>query len=142
LIGEGSLETEIRQFISKYSLNGKIHIIRPMSQTELADWMNASDCLVLSSAFEGMPRVVVESLQCGLPVVSTDAGETKRMIANEKAGRLVLERNPDVFSRAVFDLLHQKSDRAACQKQVESFTASKLLERVYSSYRELSKGIS
>lgn len=137
MIGEGSLEGEIRSFISGHGLERKIHLIKPCPQSEIANWMSASDCLVLSSAFEGMPRVAVESLQCGLPVVSTDAGEAKRLLGHPSAGRLVHERTAQAFSRAVKDLLNQKPDRRACQEQVAPYTASKLLQRVYSVYREL-----
>lgn len=137
MIGEGSLEPEIQGFISRHNLGKRVHLMGPQSQTGIAQWMNAADLFVLSSAFEGMPRVVVEALQCGLPVVSTDSGEAKRLIAHPAVGRIVQERNPEVFSRAVAEVLNQKTDHRACQEQAAPYTAGKILERVYSVYREL-----
>ena len=139
LIGEGSMEAEMRRFIQEHQLGSQILILGPQPQTEIARWMNVADCLCLSSAFEGMPRVVVEALGCGLPVVTTAVGEAPRLVQDGGAGRLVTERTPEAFASAVGDLLRHAPDRAACHRQIESFTAKKILERVYGAYRELAQ---
>ncbi len=139
LMGAGALEKNLRTRIQNQGLASRVRILGPQSQRDLAKWMNAADCLCLSSAFEGMPRVVVEALSCGLPVVGTDVGETKRLIASPAVGRLVKERTPEVFSRAIEDLFKQPRDSEACQRQVSSFTAEKILSPVYDFYRELNR---
>ena len=139
MIGEGTLETKIRNFISQKGLGSRIRLVGPQPQSEIARWMNAADAFVLSSAFEGMPRVVVEALQCGLPVVATDAGEAKRLVAHPSAGRIVTQRTPSAFNQALQELLNQKPDRRACQSQAAPFTAGKILQKVYSAYRQLGK---
>jgi glycosyltransferase involved in cell wall biosynthesis len=42
---------------------------------QLPDLMNAADCLLLTSVFEGSPTVVQEALACNLPIVSVDVGD-------------------------------------------------------------------
>lgn len=49
--------------------------------------MAACDVTVLGSLSEGFPNVVAESLACGVPVVSTDAGDARTIIASH--GRCV-----------------------------------------------------
>lgn len=137
LIGAGSLEGSMRAFIRDQGLSKSVRILGPQPQWEIARWMNVADCLCLSSAFEGMPRVVVEALHCGLPVVSTDVGEVRRFFRDQRIGRLVTTRSPEAFSAAIAGLLSQEPDRAACQQQTASYTAAKVLAPVYQAYREL-----
>lgn len=138
LIGEGSMEGQIRAAVARFGLQERVRIVPPVGQADLARWMNSADCLVLSSAFEGMPRVVVESLHCGLPVVSTDVGETRRLIGDSAGGRLVHGRTPEEFRGALAGLLSGPPTREACRRQAAPFTARAILEPVYSAYRRLS----
>ena len=131
MIGAGRLEAAIRQFIREANLEGRIKILAPRPQPKIAEWMNAADGLCLTSAFEGMPLTVIEALQCGLPVVSTDVGEVKRLIAGSSAGRLVSRRTPEDLSNAMAELLARPPAREVCQKQAAPFLARKVLKPVY-----------
>jgi glycosyltransferase involved in cell wall biosynthesis len=140
MIGEGSLEGQIREFLARQGLADRVQLLAGRPQTEIAQWMNAADCLCLSSAFEGMPRVVVEALGCGLPVVTTAVGESPRLLQDPGAGRLVHDRTPQALAAGIADLLAHAPDRAACLRQIQPFTANKILEGVYQRYRELGAG--
>lgn len=137
MIGEGSLEPDIQAFLAAQGLTRLVRLIGPQPQPEIARWMNSADCLALSSAYEGMPMVVLEALQCGLPVVTTDVGEARRVIQGSAVGRLVSERTPQALGGAVAEVLRQRPDRAACQRQVAPYTAKRVLAQVYDAYREL-----
>ena len=47
---------------------------------EIPVWMNAADCLVLASDWEGSPVVIKEAMACDLPVVTVDVGDTAEVI--------------------------------------------------------------
>ena len=137
LMGAGSLEKMIRRLVQEKGLEGRITFLPPGSQKEVARWMNAADCLCLSSALEGMPRVVVEALYCGLPAVSTDVGEVKRLIGAPGTGRLVREQTAQALSQAILQQLDQPPDRQACRRQAQPYVASAVLNRIYDAYRAL-----
>ena len=141
LIGEGSLKGEMQDYVRANQLTAVVHFLPPMLQQDIARWMNAADALCLSSAFEGMPRVVVEALHCGLPVVSTAVGEAERLIGDASGGRLVRGDGADVFATAMLDLLDNPPSADACRNRVRAFTASQILAPVYHRYRDLSSAI-
>ena len=47
------------------------------------DFLHNIDCLVLLSKSECMPRVILEAMACGLPVISTNVGSLEMMISKE-----------------------------------------------------------
>lgn len=140
LIGEGGLKVEMQNFVQEHKLSSAVRFLPPMPQEDIGQWMNAADALCLSSAFEGMPRVAVEALYCGLPVISTAVGEAGRLIGDSHGGRLVTEEGAEVFAKAMLDLVGNPPSTMACEKQVESYTARKILAPVYRYYGELSEG--
>ncbi|UMR32532.1 glycosyltransferase [Massilia sp. MB5] len=128
MIGSGELEDEIRQFIATQGLADTVHVLGPQPHQHILRWMNAADCLCMSSAFEGMPVVMVEALHCGLPVVSTNVGEAARLISNQQVGRLVKEASPAALSLGIEQVLAQARDRDACRRQASPYRAANVLQ--------------
>ncbi len=82
---------------------GKHLLAGPQSGSEVSELMNVSTIFFLTSAFEGMPRVVMEALACGLPVVSTDAGDVSLVVRDGVNGRIVASRDPEAIARAAVE---------------------------------------
>ncbi|GAB6858990.1 glycosyltransferase [Microbacterium xylanilyticum] len=85
---------------------GQIH-----DREELASLLDASDVYVSGSRSEGLPRATVEAMARGLPVITTDAGASRELVApgavvavdDRRAFLAVLERlmSDDVWYRAL-----------------------------------------
>jgi len=52
-------------------------------------YLRAADAFVLNSSYEGLPHVVLEAMEVGVPVVATDAGGTGEVVVHERTGLLV-----------------------------------------------------
>ena len=70
ILGEGPLRSELEGQIKNLGLVDRI--ILPGFTDNPAPWFLTADLFVLSSKWEGLPTVLIEALDCGLPVVSTD----------------------------------------------------------------------
>lgn len=83
LVGDGPLYGILNDYVIKNNLSEKVQFIRTVPHKDLHLWYNAADVFCLSSIWEGCPNVVIESLACGTPVVSSNVGAVPYFVTNE-----------------------------------------------------------
>ena len=71
-----------------------------IANEELKWWYSAADALVLCSSREGWANVLLESMACGTPVVTTRCGASPELVTQEFAGQLMDERSPQALVAA------------------------------------------
>lgn len=84
IIGDNKAEMPVYTNIVKdLNIESCVEFVRYKKPDEIVKYMNQSDLFILFSFFEGMPNVILESLACGLPVVSTNVGAVSDMIQKD-----------------------------------------------------------
>jgi glycosyltransferase involved in cell wall biosynthesis len=88
-------------------------------EEDLQTFYNSVKLLVLPSETEGVPKVVLESMACGTPVLATDAGGIGTAIDDERNGYLIRSRDPETIAAGVTRVLESEplesvSEAAAC----------------------------
>jgi len=73
-------EAAIRQ-VAALGVPADLHLLQGLRHEEVPVWLNASDCLLLTSEHEGSPNIVKEALACNRPVVSVDVGDVAERLA-------------------------------------------------------------
>ena len=141
LIGDGVLKQQVIEKIAEHKLTDRIKLIGAQSQESVAKYLRASDLLLLSSAYEGMPRCVVESLGSGVPVVTTNAGEVTLLVHNDSNGYIVEERDARIFGGFINKALDKVLELRGkpCVDAVDEYRDEVVLKKLYTTYRELAK---
>jgi glycosyltransferase involved in cell wall biosynthesis len=103
IVGQGTLEAELKEMAGRLSLADRVRFLG--LRTDVASLMNAADAFVMSSAWEGMPMVVLEAQASGLPVVATHVGGIPEVVVPGKTGCLVPPRDPDALADAMKKLM-------------------------------------
>ncbi len=95
-------------------------------------YMNASDCLLITSDQEGSPTVLQEALACGLPVVTVDAGDAAVRLRGVRPSRVV-SRDPEVIGRALQEIAQagMRSNGRMAAERVSLRRLAPALCRVY-----------
>ena len=72
--GDGTLQ-KVQQLIEKYNLQNNIKIVGGVDKKEVPYWLNQGDIFINTTRIESFGVSVVEAAACGLPIVTTNAGE-------------------------------------------------------------------
>lgn len=109
LYGEGSQRKELEDTAREHGVDVEFHGRIP--NEELPAALNACEIFVLPSLYEGNPKVLLEAMACGLPVVGTNVEGIASIIEHEKTG-LLCEPNSDSIRQTINRLLHDSILRA------------------------------
>jgi glycosyltransferase involved in cell wall biosynthesis len=82
-----TLLNELRQFVVEKNLNNQIKLHGSYKTQDLSYILAQADLVVLPSLLEGLPLVLVEAMQRGVPIVATAAGGIEELGKN----------NPDII---------------------------------------------
>jgi glycosyltransferase involved in cell wall biosynthesis len=88
ILGEGELRPDLEALVRQLGLGDSV-ALPGFSDNPFASMRRAA-LFVLSSAWEGLPNVLIQAMACGTPVVSTDCRSgPSEILENGKWGRLV-----------------------------------------------------
>lgn len=99
ILGDGKDKNKLANLISKYELGNRIKI-EPFTNNIKKYFLNSS-VLVLSSRWEGMPMIVLESFEMGVPVIAYNISAAEQLIKDGKEGVLVEKFNVEKFAMAM-----------------------------------------
>jgi len=132
LAGEGNMRPAVETEIVKLGLRGKVSLLGAQDQSSLGKLQRAASVFALTSAFEGLPLVVLEALASGTPVVTTRAGETPSLIL-EGSGVVCEERSTEAIARGLRHVLDQPHlyPASRCVEAAEPYAARSVLREVF-----------
>lgn len=86
LVGDGELRAKVESLIARYGIQDRVC---------LAGWrrdvpaiMQGLDAFLLTSHWEGLPRVLLEARAVGVPVVATNVGGADEVVVDQAVGDL------------------------------------------------------
>ncbi len=131
IIGSGNMKKELENKVNENKFNVKFMNNVPHSKLPII--LNRHEIFILPSLYEGTPKVLLEAMACGLPVIGTDVKGINEVIEHEKNGILCGE-SSEAIRRAIVGLMEEGSMRerlgkAAAKSIREEYALNKLIER-------------
>ena len=110
IAGDGPLREEVK---NAAAIAPNIYCLGMKSGEEVLDLMKHAKAILCPSLwYEGMPRVVIESLAAGTPVIASDIGGYPEMIVDGESGALFATGD----AGALLGRIRELDERAAWQK--------------------------
>jgi len=89
LVGDGPEQHTVRGMAQTLGVEHRCRFVGAQNAEQVALHMAAANALVLTSAWEGMPTVILEALACGLPCVTTRVGDVADAVIDGRTGYIV-----------------------------------------------------
>ncbi len=140
LLGDGPLRAHLQWQVRSMGLEQVVWFLG--HRTDLPRVLAATDISVLTSLWEGLPRVLVQSAAAGKPILTFDVEGAWEVVRDGTNGFIVPSRDVDAFTARLDTLL---SDRERARRlgetgrdQVgEQWTVETMLERLDRLYQRL-----
>jgi glycosyltransferase involved in cell wall biosynthesis len=130
IVGQGSLQAEAEALTAELGLREAVRFLG--ARDDVPAVMSAADGYVMSSAWEGMPMVLLEAAAAGLPIVATAVGGNGEVVRDGESGFLVPARDSEVLRAGMLRLmaLPEEQRRAMGERGREHVRANYGLQRV------------
>lgn len=141
IIGEGKEKNNLLKYVKENSLENFVNI--EYYKEDIFDYLRNFDILILSSRFEGIPYIMLESMAIGLPVIVTDVGGISNVIKNDINGILVKEESPEDIKNAILSIVlsdnKYKILKENAYKSIENYSLKKMVDDYMSFYDNYSE---
>ena len=139
MIGDGKLHKELQEEFS--TLDGRIHWFGRVSNPDLPQLLNQARAFVLPSLFEGQPRVMLEAMACGMPIIGSNVPGINNLIKHGVTGYLC-DTDEKGIAIALGDVLSQPElmralGNNARRYALDHFSLDSVAEREYKSLERI-----
>ena len=121
IVGEGPERGAIERAARECGVAARVRLFGRVPQEQLPEIYSAADLLLLVSAHEGWPNVLLESMACGTPVVVSDISGIAEIVGAAEAGRVVADITPSRLADTVREISAAPPPRVATRRYAEQF---------------------
>ncbi len=142
IIGKGPRREELENLCSQLGIKDKVDFRGVQGRESIAESLNMAKAFVLTSVSEGFPKVIIEAMGTGTPVISSDAGNVKSVIMD--SGIIFPKKSVEAVSMAMNNIIESKDKWINYSRLSEKYAAEysweRQAEKLDNIYQELLKG--
>ena len=105
VLGDGSTYDDVKKRVEVLGVTNHVRLLG--SKQNPYPYINAADCLVITSRYEAQPMVANEALILDTPVISTEYASAKEVITNYENGLIVSQSAEDI-AEALSNFMNNK----------------------------------
>jgi glycosyltransferase involved in cell wall biosynthesis len=109
IAGRGKLQDEARHLAEELKIAERVRFLGVRG--DVPHLMAAADGYVLSSAWEGMPMVLLEASAAALPIVATRVGGNAEVVLAGESGLLALPKDSDALAACMLRVMRMTPEQ-------------------------------
>jgi glycosyltransferase involved in cell wall biosynthesis len=130
MVGDGELRNELELQVRRLHLDSVVKMLG--WRRDVPELMQIFDIFLLTSHWEGLPRVLLEAMSLGIPIVASDVDGISEVVQRGENGYLSPPGDTPEMARQVLQLLDDDQLRRSMgrrsQRMVEPFSAQRMLK--------------
>ena len=133
IAGDGPLRRDLQSMFQRLDMETRVHLLG--LRMDMPALYAASDALVLSSAWEGMPNVILEAMAAAKPVVATTVGAVPEVVSDGETGLIIPPHDHEALADAMERLMDLPKDtrqalgRAGYNRVLTDFSRETVIDR-------------
>ncbi len=111
--GDNNSLSSIRNILYKKHnsiLSDRINLIGPVPHERMVLYYNSADFCIIPSYYESFSLVALESIACGVPVLSTDVGDVRNISTLCPSCLIVPSNDPHFLASGIREMLNRKKE--------------------------------
>lgn len=117
IIGDGPERSQLESITNSATGGLEVKFYGAIPNRELGDHYSGATIFIMPSYREGFPRVILEAMARGLPIVSTDAGGTKDLVGPMQKSFIIDRNDPTAFASSIIQLLEDSKLRGVLKEE-------------------------
>lgn len=110
-------------------------------RSDMGNWFQVSDCLILPSREEGLGSVLLEAMLAGVPVVASNIGGIPDLVKERETGLLVDANDPQALADRILELYSRPELRRFLSENASDFVKALKIERIAEQYMEVYENV-
>src|SRR5207249_6151689 len=140
VIGDGPLQKELQAYGKHLGVQEHVHFLG--FRLDARAIVGSLDVLVVPSLSEGMPLVILEAMNAGVPVVASAVGGISEQICHQREGLLIPPEDAMALAEALLHLLQNPTwmrqlGKAGRQRAFSQFSFTAMVQQTENVYRTI-----
>lgn len=140
LIGDGETRQFVEAEVCRLGLEDRVEFLG--NRSDVAELLDETDILALTSHYEGLPMSILEAMRASLPVIATNVGGIADCVEHGRTGFLVPRGNVEILRAALAELISSNELRKSMGKEGRrrfemNFRAGAMVQKTVMIYESL-----
>lgn len=124
MLGGGSLENQVKQFIKEKDLTNRVHFCGYQENEALAGYYQAADVYLSASHIDGSSVALMESMACGCPALVSDIPANLEWIQDGEQGWIFGDGDSQNLAEKIIHIANHKNEIILCGKNARNKAAA------------------
>lgn len=130
-IGAGTMMAILKDRVTQLGLQDQVTLTGAMKHEQVAPYLRACQVLILPSYHEGVPNVLLEAANCGVPVIATRVGGIPEVVIEGETGILTEAGDVEALKLAMLEAQDEtRWDRNVILSRGKQFSWDENIQRV------------